>query len=396
MQRQLTWPSALLTLLLACWPALAQTEPPLVGPLLALNTVERDAILLYDVGSDSTRRLSFGPGQQHVWGFMPAGCRVLFTQANANGQMRIYSANLDGSDVSSMVQYSDLPDAAWSAWEPQVAPAGARIAFTMQREQPQRDNSTLLTHHIAWVPISGGEPQFYSVTGREHTPRWSPDGAWLVYASYDERVAGANVFATAAPTPPPDPGVTPPPPVTLNEADLWVVSADGATKFRLTNFQTGSAHSPRWSPDGDLVSFVYSPSNANDMVWMIANQANAIPTQLTFQWSMILDHTWLPDSSHILSSIRDFRETPENRLWRVPLMGNADANVQPYLADLGLSHADYPRFSPDGQWLAVRSAYTLALVDLEAGTARLLTDVGLDNTPPIWSPGDFAGEAACG
>ena len=151
-----------------------------------------------------------------------------------------------------------------------------------------------------------------------------------------------------------------PPSVTmLREADLWVVSADGKTKYRLTDFPTGSVRSPRWSPDGFLISFIYSPSPNNDTFWMIGNADGAIATQLSYMWSEIMDTTWFPDSASILGVARDFQNITDNTMWQVPLVGNADTDAKQYMPDPNLRFADYPRFSPDGRWLAFRSEYAL-------------------------------------
>jgi Tol biopolymer transport system component len=128
---------------------------------------------------------------------------------------------------------------------------------------------------------------------------------------------------------------------------------------------------------------------------MIANKPGAIPTQLNNQWALIMDTTWFPDSSAILGVARDFHGTKDNFLWRIPLTGNADTDAQRYIPDDNLFFDDYPRFSPDGRWLALRSSYALALVDTRAGTWRLLDDKAIGNTPPVWSPAGFKGEAAC-
>lgn len=380
-------------------PILAQDavpdEPPLIGPLLAINTVQQDAIILYDVGADSYRRLSFGPQAHHVWDFSPDGCRLLFTLADGSEPAQLYTVALNGDDLRPMVTYAEPPYTAWGVWEPDWSPDGTRIAFTMIRESTTRAGDIEREHHIAWVDAIGGTPEFYSVTGREFSPTWSPDGVWLAYVSYDERAAGASVFATAVPTPQPAPGQTPQPLVFVNEADMWVVSADAATKYRLTNFSTGSIAHPRWSPDGELVAFVYSPSGNNDMFWMIANERGALPTQLSSQWSLILDTTWLPDGTNLVGAVRDFRDVAENRLWQIPLVGLADENATPYLPDANINHADYPRFSADGAWLAVRTAYEIALIDLETGNSRLLDPSTLGNSPVVWSPEGFNGEGAC-
>lgn len=376
-------------------PLQAQDEPPLTGHLLALNTVEQDAVILYSIESDTYRRLQLGDESHFVWDFSADGCRLLLTLQDGTQFGRLVSVRLDGSDMRQMVQYEDLPPERWGIWEPDWSPDGGRIAFTMMREQSTA-SGTELQFHTAYVTPDNPEPQFYSVTGREFTPVWSPNSQWLAYVSYDERVAGANPLATALPTAEPPPGQTPSPVTMVNEADLWIVSADGQTKYPLTDFNVGSLSQPRWSPDSQLISFVFSPSNNNNMVWMIANRPAAIPTQLTYAWSLILDNTWLPDTTGIITAIRDYRDVAENRLWQIPLVnGGNDDDAAFYLQEANIAHADYPRFSGDGQYLAVRSAYELVLVNLETGTVRFLDSQTMSNSAPVWSPNGFAGEVNC-
>jgi Tol biopolymer transport system component len=276
-----------------------------------------------------------------------------------------------------------------------VNPSDGRIAFTLFRRQALPNGNIEETHHIAWVNAEGGAPQFYSISGAEHTPQWSPDGAWLAYVAYDGRIPGPDIFSTAPPTP--SANATPvPEDELLNEADLWAVSADGLTKYRLTAFPVGNVSAPRWSPDALLLSFIYSATPSNDQYWIIANADAAIPTQLSYEWTLTLDHTWLPDSTALLATMRDFQGISENRLWRVPLVGNADVDATQYGIDPNVRYLDYPRFSSDGRYLAFRSEYSIALLDVQSNSLRWL-DEGLlgGNAPPVWSPAGFTSEAAC-
>jgi Tol biopolymer transport system component len=372
----------------------AQAQGMLVGPLIAADTASTDRILLYDLGGNGNepRVLNFGAGAHRVWGFAPDGCRILLSLSEGFEQQRLYTARIDGTDLRELVTFTELPPDQWSAWDARWSPDGTRVAFTLIRDQAPSPGAEIeRTYHIAWVGAEGGVPQFYSVTGDEHEPRWSPDGRWLAYIAFEERVPGADMSSTAVPT---DAAATPT--TLIREADLWVTSADGASKYRLTAFDTGSVRAPSWSPDSLLVGFTYSPSPSNEQFWMIANQPNAISTQLSAEWSLILDTTWLPDSTAMVSAVRDFQGTRENKLWRIPLVGLADTDATVYLNDPLVGYADYPRFSADGRRLVLRSAYALVVVDTTTMGWTLLDTETMANTPPVWSPAGFVGEGACG
>jgi len=378
-----------LLLLLSARATTAQ-ESPLPAPLIALTDASQQHITLYPLDGSTPRTLTLGDGLHTAWGFSPDGCRLLYTLTDARGLSQAYSAALDGSDMRALVQY-DAPIDQWGVWDLTWSPRGDIIAFTMLRDNFEDNDER--QYHIGYVSAEGGAPAFYSVTGREHAPQWSPDGAWLAYISYDERPIGEDYRSTAVPTPE---NSEPQELVMLNEADLWVVSADAATKYRLTAFSVGSVDAPRWSPDSTRISFLYSPSPANNTFWLIENNPNAKPIQLSFKSNLTLDTAWRPDGQALVASVRGLREIPEARLWEIPLVPDADQTATLYMGGaVDVAYPDFQRFSADGRYLAVRSAYALIVIDTQNGAVLFTLPDSLGNTPPIWSPQGFTGETAC-
>lgn len=360
------------------------------GALLLTPNAAQDQLLLIDPapdGGEIVAAFSLAPGVHTAWGFSPDGCRLLATVTTRDGLSRAYTARLDGSDARELVSYEALPRSQWGVWEPTWSPAGDKIAFTLIRDG--FEDYTERAYHIGWVTPDGGEPAFYSVTGREHTPVWSPDGLRLAYVSYDERAPGETFNATAVP----EVATATPPDALLKEADLWVVGTDGEDKYRATAFETGSVRAPRWSPSGEWLSFVHAPSNNNDTLWAVSAQAGARPIQVTYAYNLTLDHTWLPDSSALLASARSINQTDTAYLWTFPPRSGADADAAQYLPEAGLVFPDYPTFHADGQTLALRSGYR-AVVQRADGTSTVL-DGAEGNMPLYWTPDGFISIENC-
>ena len=192
--------------------------------------------------------------------------------------------------------------------------------------------------------------------GGQRDPAWSPDGAWIVYASGQD-------------------GLHHPLGVAGTECHLYVMSVSGTRIRRLTDGRTYDAE-PAWSPSGNQIAFT-TDRNGRYQVAIITARGGAA-TMLTgtgnARWP-----TWSPNGTRIA-----YQRTPE------PTDSVHDATIWVMGADGSrpreLTSGGEPAWSPDGRWIAfVRSTpdgTDLWMVSASGGTGvRLTDDVGTKDRP---------------
>jgi dipeptidyl aminopeptidase/acylaminoacyl peptidase len=158
-------------------------------------------------------------------------CRFLFLLSifgaalttNAAGEKR----NITEKDLFNFVWIGDA----------QVSPDGARVAFVRVtvNEKKEGYNTSIWT-----VPAAGKEEPHRLTSGeRDSSPRWSPDGKYLVFTRAIEK--------DGKPEPP----------------QLFMLSMAGGDAFSFTALPKG-AGDPKWSPDGKAIAFT-SSSHPEDL-----------------------------------------------------------------------------------------------------------------------------------
>ena len=130
----------------------------------------------------------------------------------------------------------DLFNFVWIG-DAQVSPDGARVAFVRVTVNEKKEGYNT---SIWMVPTAGNEAPHRLTSGeRDSSPRWSPDGKYLVFTRATEKDGKPE------------------------SPQLFMLSMAGGDAFPFTSLPKG-AGDPRWSPDGKTIAFT-SSTNPEDL-----------------------------------------------------------------------------------------------------------------------------------
>jgi Tol biopolymer transport system component len=135
-----------------------------------------DGVLWRSRADGSERlQLTYPPGYAVTPRWSPDGQKILFSETLPDKPARIFEISPDGGSRRELV-----PDDPRPQWDPNWSPDGSRIVFGSgpANAEPGIYILDLATNRVSTVPGSQG---FYS-------PRWSPDGKYLVALNADETI----------------------------------------------------------------------------------------------------------------------------------------------------------------------------------------------------------------
>jgi len=253
-------------------------------------------------------------------------------------------------------------------WIPFRVDAAARDAFGVSFTQAYREWEEELTQRYreladsleAARPVTRGEPLTHEARTAIH-PAFSPDGGTLAFARADGRSDPQLRFRGSARG---WGGV---------DAQEWGVRTNGLSSFS-------------WAPDGRLLVSQFETEGPyrvrRDLVWMDAEGGEG--ERITRGARLSFPH--IHPGGEVAVAVQEGEGT--NRLVRVDLLRDQVDPLGPFDPE---THWGYPRWSPDGEWIAASrwrpgGRFDLVLLRPDGEVAWEVTGDRAVDVTPAWSP----------
>jgi Tol biopolymer transport system component len=235
------------------------------------------------------------------------------------------------------------------------------LVFQSTRNAPQ---------HIYTANADGSDVVRLTTAGRNGLPRWSPDGAQIVFTSWRS-----------------------------GSAEVWVMNADGSGQRRVVAHER-PAYMPDWSPDGNRIAFSAERGDGDFDVYVVHADGSSLQriTTSASHWGP----RWSPDGSRLAvrwmessagcGCIATLPQCPCNG--RIATM-NPDGTGLHVLPQVGACDA-WPEWSPDGTRILFSSyrspgrgvparAQLMVMTATGAHARPLTAGTAMDEFSPSWS-----------
>jgi TolB protein len=218
-----------------------------------------------------------------------------------------------------------------------------RIAYISVEGQPPAQHYQLIV-----ADADGENPKTVLESGQPlMSPAWSPDGQWLAYVSFENRVSSIYVQRVRT------------------------------GERRLVSARAGVNGAPAWAPDGNRLALTLSGTSGNLDIYTLDLRTQML-VRLTEDPAVDTEPAWSPDGSAIYFT-SDRAGSPQ--IYRIETQ--QPTRVQ--RITFGSAYSARARISADGRKLAFvtreGSNYRIAVQDLPSGTITVLSHGALDESP---------------